>query len=215
VKPAARVGDLHTCPLATPGTPPVPHTGGPILPAGVPSILIEGKPAAAVGDLCICAGPIDTIVLGSFTVLLAGRAAARMGDVTLHGGTITIGAATVLIGDQGGGAGSPQAATFAAAKASGAALVAMACNGYGPGAADEVQSAAPARPTDTAWIDLELVDQAEQPIPYRRYRVTTAAGRVVEGYLGPAGTARITGLPPGECDVEFPDLDGRAWDPID
>jgi len=28
--PAARIGDMHTCPMVTPGTPPVPHVGGPL-----------------------------------------------------------------------------------------------------------------------------------------------------------------------------------------
>ncbi len=93
--PAARVGDLHLCPLVT-GV--VPHVGGPILPpAGLP-VLIAGMPAARVGDMAVCVGPPDVIVLGSFTTLIGGMPAARMSDLTAHGGVIVLGAPTVLIG---------------------------------------------------------------------------------------------------------------------
>ncbi len=69
-QPAARVGDMHACPMATPGTPPVPHVGGPILPPGSPMVLIGGQPAARVGDMCTCVGPPDSIAMGCFTVLI-------------------------------------------------------------------------------------------------------------------------------------------------
>lgn len=192
----------------------MPHIGGPILPPGDPTTLIEGKPAATVGDLCVCSGPPDTIVLGSFTVLIAGRPAARVGDSTVHGGTITLGATAVLIGDQGGGAGSPMAATMAAAKASGAALVAQGCNSYGPEEGGQDGGREDATVPPTTWIDVELVDEHDQPVPYRRYRVTASDGRVFEGYVGPAGIARVTGVSPGECKVDFPDLDASAWEPL-
>ena len=97
-QPAARVGDMHACPMQTPGTPPIPHVGGPILPPGCPSVLIGGQPAARVGDMATCTGPPDNIVVGSATVLIGGQPAARIGDTTAHGGTITAGCPTVLIG---------------------------------------------------------------------------------------------------------------------
>ncbi|MGQ3678462.1 PAAR domain-containing protein [Tenacibaculum discolor] len=93
--PAARITDMHVCPMVT-GT--VPHVGGPILPAGEPTVLIGGLPAARVGDMATCTGPPDSIVGGSGTVLIGGMPAARMGDSTSHGGTIVLGEATVLIG---------------------------------------------------------------------------------------------------------------------
>ena len=94
-KPAARVGDMHTCPMVT-GT--VPHVGGPVQPPGAPTVLIGGMPAARVGDVATCVGPPDTIVAGSATVLIGGKPAARLGDTTAHGGTIAAGFATVTIG---------------------------------------------------------------------------------------------------------------------
>jgi len=94
-QPAARVTDMHVCPMVT-GI--VPHVGGPILPPGCPTVLIGGLPAARVTDLATCVGPPDVIVLGSFTVLIGGLPAARMGDMTAHGGVIVLGLPTVLIG---------------------------------------------------------------------------------------------------------------------
>ncbi|MBX3382914.1 MAG: PAAR domain-containing protein [Phycisphaeraceae bacterium] len=96
--PAARVGDFHMCPMVTPGTPPVPHVGGPILPPGVPTVLIGGVPAATATGMATCVGPPDTIAKGSATVLIGGKPAARMGDTCAHGGMIMIGFPTVLIG---------------------------------------------------------------------------------------------------------------------
>ncbi len=93
--PAARITDMHTCPMVT-GT--VPHVGGPVLPPGEPTVLIGGLPAARVGDMATCTGPPDSIAMGSATVLIGGMPAARMGDLTAHGGTIVAGEPTVLIG---------------------------------------------------------------------------------------------------------------------
>lgn len=98
-KPAARIGDMHTCPMVTPGLPPVPHVGGPIVGPGCPTVLIGGMPAAVMGDMCICVGPPDTIVIGSTGVLIGNKPAARMGDQCAHGGAIVIGCPTVLIGE--------------------------------------------------------------------------------------------------------------------
>lgn len=92
--PAARVGDMHICPMVTVL---VPHVGGPILPPGGIPVLIGGMPAARVGDMVVCVGPPDIIALGSFTVLIGGMPAARMGDMTVHGGVIAVGYPTVLI----------------------------------------------------------------------------------------------------------------------
>ncbi|MBS4065818.1 MAG: PAAR domain-containing protein [Chitinophagaceae bacterium] len=92
---AARVGDMHVCPMVN-GT--VPHVGGPVMPPGCPTVLIGGMPAARVGDMLVCTGPPDTIAKGSATVMIGGMPAARMGDSTAHGGTIVVGCPTVMIG---------------------------------------------------------------------------------------------------------------------
>lgn len=92
--PAARIGDMHVCPKVEPG--PVPHVGGPIM-VGVPTVIICGMPAAQVGSMAICVGPPDSVAAGSATVQIGGKPAARLGDSCNHGGTIVIGAPTVII----------------------------------------------------------------------------------------------------------------------
>ena len=96
--PAARLTDMHTCPMQTPATPPIPHVGGPIVGPGCPTVLIGKLPAARVGDMLVCVGPPDSIVKGSATVKIGKMPAARMGDTTAHGGQIVIGMPTVMIG---------------------------------------------------------------------------------------------------------------------
>lgn len=93
--PAARISDMHVCPMVT-GV--IPHVGGPIMPPGAITVLICSLPAARVGDMEVCVGPPDSIVLGSMTVLIDKMPAARLGDMSAHGGSIVTGAPTVLIG---------------------------------------------------------------------------------------------------------------------
>ncbi len=93
--PAARVGDMHVCPMTTST---VPHVGGPALPPGAPQVLIGGMPALRVGDMCTCSGPPDTVIAGSGSVLIGGMPAARLGDSTAHGGSLVLGEFTVMIG---------------------------------------------------------------------------------------------------------------------
>ena len=95
--PAARMGDMHVCPMVTPAPVPVPHVGGPVV-LGAPTVMIGGVPVAQVSAMCTCTGPPDSIVMGSTTVLAANMPIARMGDPTAHGGTIVVGCPTVLVG---------------------------------------------------------------------------------------------------------------------
>ncbi len=74
--PAARITDMHVCPMVT-GV--VPHVGGPILPPCAPTVLIGYLPAARVADMATCVGPPDVILMGSPTVLIGYLMAARIG----------------------------------------------------------------------------------------------------------------------------------------
>ena len=91
---AARIGDMHTCPMSEGSKP---HVGGPVS-KGAATVTVGSIPAARVGDVCTCTGPPDSIAMGSATVTIEHMPAARMGDATAHGGVITAGCATVLIG---------------------------------------------------------------------------------------------------------------------
>ncbi len=93
--PAARLTDMHVCPMVTVL---VPHVGGPIVGPGCLTVLVGMMPAARVTDMLVCVGPPDVIALGSFSVLIGGMPAARLGDMCAHGGTIVMGCPTVLIG---------------------------------------------------------------------------------------------------------------------
>lgn len=120
---AARVGDLHTCPMFDG---PKPHVGGPILPIGCVTVLIGYMPAARVTDMAVCASAPDTIIKGSSTVLIGNLMAARQGDQTTHGGIITLGCFTVMIGDSGSGSSvnvGPLVKAFGNASQAGTALV--------------------------------------------------------------------------------------------
>jgi len=89
---------MHVCPMITPGVPPIPHVGGPILPPGCITVLIGSMPAACVGDMCVCVGPPDSIIMGSITVMIGGKPGAKMSSSCAHGGTVIIGCPTVILG---------------------------------------------------------------------------------------------------------------------
>ena len=94
-QPAARLTDMHVCPMVTVL---VPHVGGPILPPGGITVLIGGMPAARVGDMATCVGPPDVLLPGGATTMFGGLPAARLGDATAHGGVITLACFTCLVG---------------------------------------------------------------------------------------------------------------------
>lgn len=85
-QPAACVGDMHTCPMQTPGTPPIPHVGGPITGPGAPMVLICGKPAAVVGDMATCTGPPDSIIPPGCPTVLIGTGGGSGGGGGAGGG---------------------------------------------------------------------------------------------------------------------------------
>ena len=93
-KPVALIGHQHTCPMVDPG--PKPHVGGPVM-DGVPFVRVNGMLVATVGSKCTCSGPPDTIAAGSTLVKVNGKAVARMGDSTVHGGVLVQGDPGVLL----------------------------------------------------------------------------------------------------------------------
>lgn len=118
--PAARLTDMHVCPLVD-GV--VPHVGGPVDGPCAPNVLIGGLPAARVTDMLVCVGPPDMIAMGSPTVIICNQMAARIGDPTIHGGVIVMGCPTVMIGVTG------QGAVLNAAAATGAPFVQKCASG--------------------------------------------------------------------------------------
>jgi uncharacterized Zn-binding protein involved in type VI secretion len=225
-KPAARVGDMHVCPMMTPGTPPIPHVGGPVLPPGVPTVLIGGMPAAVMGGMATCVGPPDSIVLGSTGVLIGGQPAARMGDTCAHGGTIVVGLPTVLIGETspgspavivvgplGGVANNPAAAAqqqAIQAQQQKQVLKSAASNGT-PFCQKCAQAQAASAGNQAGWIEVVLVDPDNKPVADERYKIEFPDGSYAFGTTDENGNARIEGFDPGTCKVTFPDKDASDW----
>ena len=167
---AARVLDMHVCPMVDILKP---HVGGPITGPGATTVLIEGMPAAVVGDIASCAGPPDAIAKGSPTVLFGGRPAARQTDLTSHGGSIAAGCKSVMIDEGGGGGGGG----VAGADPSGAGIGASGGAGAAATAAAALQaaavSAAAVAPSPQAHALFEAAQEATamvQKCPQRRGR---------------------------------------------
>jgi uncharacterized Zn-binding protein involved in type VI secretion len=177
--------------MQTPAVVPIPHVGGPIVGPGVPNVLIEGMPAAVVGDMCICVGPPAAIVNGSTGVLIAGRAAARLGDPTAHGGSIVgPGAPTVIIGEMGGG---------------------NAKSVVGTPASGESDEGSNAESTKSSWIEIQMNDRGGFGLANTKFRLETDAGRIIEGVTDGNGLARVDGIDSGSYKISFPDLPPDGW----
>ena len=211
--PAARVTDMHACPMVT-GV--VPHVGGPILPPGVPTILIAGLPAAVATGMCVCVGPPDLIAKGSAGCLMAGKPAARMTDRCAHGGLIVTGCPTVLIGDSGSGSksqnkggGRSQAGTMRAAHRLASPFTKRSCDKGGK-LASSLPPTEPAEPV--TYIEIVLKDTDGKPCAGEPYEILVPGGDLRTGSLDQNGYAIEVGLDPGTCEVSFPRLDGRTWD---
>ena len=80
----------------------------------------------------------------------------------------------------------------------------------------ESEQASPHRPDEykTGWIEIELVDENDQPISGERYEITTPDGSVASGTLDQNGFARVEGMDSGTCQVSFPNLDRDVWEKI-
>jgi hypothetical protein len=64
-----------------------------------------------------------------------------------------------------------------------------------------------------SWIEIELVDEDNKPVPGEAYRITLPDGQTVaEGTLDEKGFARLDGIDSGSCKITFPELDKDAWE---
>jgi type VI secretion system secreted protein VgrG len=63
-----------------------------------------------------------------------------------------------------------------------------------------------------SWIEIELKDEDDSPVPGEPYEITLPDGtHVARGTLDQNGFARVQGIDPGDCKVSFPRLDKGAW----
>lgn len=63
----------------------------------------------------------------------------------------------------------------------------------------------------TSWIEIELIDEADQPVPGAYYEITAPDDRIYDGTTDADGCARIEPIAPGTCRISFPKLDTEAW----
>jgi|GEM_PF-497014 len=236
-RPAARVTDMHVCPMVNPG--PVPHVGGPILPPCKVNVLTGKLPQARISDRALCIGPPDVVVTGSATVLVGGLPAARLGDNTGHGGVIVAGCFTVLIGDASGGGGGggggagvlANAAAFSEPALQAQALIAAAKSGAPFCAKCAAAAAAAAAHDNTApagildWLKPPWVSRKKDPPPVPGARLHEIAkgvningkfdGTDINcGHIIDAARSRFTGADPNavaptEEDGSFTSIESR------
>jgi len=174
-KPAARVSDMHVCPMSDG---PKPHVGGPVMPPGKPNVLIGGLPAATVGNMCTCVGPPDVIVMGSSGVLIGGMPSARMCDSTA-----------------GGMAAAQPGAAQAANNENSNALKEAAKNGE--------DSAEQTKKEDFS-AQFTLLDDAGKGKKNMKYEIKTNDGKVHDGKTDSSGkTQNLSGYTTTDCNVTF------------
>lgn len=224
-KPAARVGDMHVCPMVTPAIPPIPHVGGPVSGPGCPTVLIGGMPAAVMGDMCVCVGPPDTVVLGSTGVMIGGKPAARMGDQCAHGGAIVVGCPTVLIGEAGGGSGMAGMPVSVMLKLKNSmpsktknklnAMAAMKkAAASGSKYVNQNRNAELDEPKEISkdTIKYVLKDEEGNPVEGIEYSLQLPDGSVVKGQSNKEGVIEHSGFKPGVCKLTLKGVDGSEWD---
>lgn len=198
-QPAARVGDMHMCPMLTPGVPPIPHVGGPVT-MGFPMVLIGGQPAARMGDMLLCAGPPDSIAMGCPTVLI--------GDGGGGGGASGGGAAGNKA-NVGSAAGSAMTHGGSVASSSTIGSTASACV---LGAKTSAQMAGPEPQTSAVqshYVDVTFVDQANLPVGGVKYSMKTPENRVTKGLLG--GPVKRRGIQQGNYEFGLRGITNARW----
>jgi len=182
--PAARAGDMTSCPMAVPAPTPIPHVGGPIT-LGSAGVLICGMPAARMGDQAMCPpmGPAP-IVAGCFTVLI--------GETGGGGGGGGAG------GPGGGGSGDAGQAGGAATATGDAESSSSGDGGEGDDQADEGHR-----------LDVEITDQGGHPITGVRYQLAGPESMQDRGQL--IGGVRKTGVPSGDYEIKIEAITAAQW----
>jgi hypothetical protein len=64
---------------------------------------------------------------------------------------------------------------------------------------------------EKTWVEFKLVDKLQRPVAGARYQLKITDGSVREGALDENGSVRVRGIDPGDCEITFPDFDGREW----
>jgi hypothetical protein len=154
-----------------------------------------------MGDMCTCVGPPDSIILGSSGVFIGGKPAARMGDMTTHGGSIAVGLPTVLIGETGSG-GSGGGSAGSAGGAAGSTGGSGAKQGSSVLAVNKTQQPEEEQDPKKHWIKFRVVDKDNNPLEKVVLRVKLPDGSSVERTTDKNGLIEIKNIEPGNCKLE-------------
>jgi uncharacterized Zn-binding protein involved in type VI secretion len=198
--PAARMSDMHMCPMVTPGLPPIPHVGGPVT-LGSPMVLIGGMPAARMGDMLVCVGPPDSIMMGCFTVLV-GEGGSGSASSSGGGGGGAGGTGTAKGGRGGAGSSSASSGQTSGPSSSGAMAVSA------------LMAQSGSQESDTKWehwVEFDFVDKAGNPVSGIPYEFTGPDGKKKESVLQSNGKVRRDGLSAGQCKVRLFNVYHAQW----
>lgn len=77
----------------------------------------------------------------------------------------------------------------------------------------DTEAAAPLVPLDD-WIELELLDDEDQPVVGERCRIVLPDGRELSSRSDKNGLVRVERCPSGQCQIYFPDLDADVIAPL-
>ena len=69
-------------------------------------------------------------------------------------------------------------------------------------------------PCNPSWIEVQVLDMENNPVPHVRYEIRLSGGIILSGSTDRAGLARYDGIPSGECEISLPDFDKDAWHPL-
>lgn len=198
--PAARMSDMHACPMVNPPPPipPIPHVGGPIS-LGSPMVLIGGLPAARMGDMAVCTGPPDTIVMGCMTVLIGEGGGGGIGGGAPSGGAPSVGVDGVSISSggetvfdigtamiEGGGAKSAKIGAEIAKNV-------QENSNFGTGTGNSIEERRGTTQPQTSteqehhWIEFKFNDSSGEPIGGVPCQFTSPDGKQSEFFLNPLG----------------------------
>ncbi|PQJ33897.1 hypothetical protein BSZ35_04125 [Salinibacter sp. 10B] len=169
--------------------------GGPIS-MGAPTVMINGMPAARMGDVCTCSGPPDSIVGGEPTVMINSG-----GNPVMIGGSGMVmigGSGPVIIG---GGAGGSGGGGGGSAGVQGAVATAAAAEGGSPEATELVEH----------WIDFAFEDAAGNAMAGVPYALEDPAGELSEHWLQGDGRVRRSLLPEGNGTATVKSVKGAEW----
>lgn len=145
--------------------------------------------------------------MGSFTVLIGGQPAARVGDMCQCSGppdSIAMGCTTVLIGTGGGGGGAGMAGaggkTVEAEKGADA--------GKSKELAEEAGEADEAE-TEDHYLDVKFVDKGGKPIMGVDYKIKSPDQQTDQGTV--FGKVKKTGVKPGDYEIELKAITKAEW----